>query len=78
MIAFHAVLIDETQCEFGVYFNAKSRNAAHDYLRESYPESHCVQLEADNNPLGHHPPDDEPPEDTPSIDLMAYHGPWHG
>lgn len=29
------------------------------------------------DPSDHCPPE-EPPEDTPSLDLMAFHGPWHG
>ena len=44
-IKYHAVLLDETQCEFGVSFEAVSRDDAYKYLSESYPESQCVQLE---------------------------------
>ena len=45
MIDYHAVMIDETGCEFGVSFRAATRAAAYDYLDENYPESRCDQLE---------------------------------
>jgi hypothetical protein len=45
MINWHAVMIDETGCEFGVSFAAATRAAALEYLRENYPESRCDQLE---------------------------------
>lgn len=45
MIRFHAVMLDETHCEFGVDLEAASREAAYDKLRDDYPESRCVQLE---------------------------------
>lgn len=45
MIAYHAVMIDETGCEFGVTFEASGRDAAHEWLEENYPESRCDQLE---------------------------------
>lgn len=43
---FHAVMLDETRCEFGVTFEAESRRAAYEYLEENYEESRCVQLES--------------------------------
>jgi len=46
MIKFHAVMIDETGCEFGVDIEATSRDQALDILREDYPESQCDQLES--------------------------------
>jgi hypothetical protein len=46
MTTFHAVMIDETGCEFGVKVTAKSRSDAYEKLREDYPESHCDQLES--------------------------------
>lgn len=46
MTHFHAVMIDETGCEFGASIEASSRSAAYDRLREDYPESRCVQLES--------------------------------
>lgn len=46
MIKFHAVMIDETGCEFGADVEADNRQAAYDLLRENYPESRCVQLES--------------------------------
>lgn len=46
MTQFHAVMLDETRCEFGVTVRAKSRNAAYKWLEENYPESRCVQLES--------------------------------
>lgn len=42
---FHAVMLDETRCEFGVDFEAADAEAAEAYLEENYPESQCVQLE---------------------------------
>jgi hypothetical protein len=46
MPKYHAVMLDETRCEFGVGVKAKSRAAAYEKLREDYPESKCVQLES--------------------------------
>jgi hypothetical protein len=46
MTKFHAVMIDETGCEFGVDIKATSRGEAHDLLHEDYPESRCDQLES--------------------------------
>ena len=45
MTDYHAVMLDETGCEFGVSFRSQTREEAYDYLRENYPESRCVQLE---------------------------------
>lgn len=42
---YHAVMIDETGCEFGVTFQAETREDAWDYVKEMYPESYCDQLE---------------------------------
>ena len=39
MVKFHAVMIDETGCEFGVSLEAESRDEAYDELKEDYPES---------------------------------------
>jgi len=46
MTEFHAVMLDETGCEFGVGVTADTREDAYDQLREDYPESTCVQLES--------------------------------
>lgn len=46
MINFHAVLVDETGCEFGADMSAPSRDIALDMLRDMYPESRVVQLES--------------------------------
>lgn len=46
LIHFHAVMLDETGCEFGVGVDAKDRAEALDFLSEDYPESTCVQLES--------------------------------
>lgn len=46
MIKFHAVMLDETGCEFGVGVEAASRSVAYEKLAEDYPESRCVQLES--------------------------------
>lgn len=47
MINFHAVMIDETGCEFGVDFEACDRCEAYFYLMDTYPESRVDQLEDD-------------------------------
>lgn len=46
MTNFHAVMIDETGCEFGASVTAPTRAAAFAKLREDYPESRCDQLES--------------------------------
>ncbi len=46
MTTFHAVMIDETGCEFGTSVTARSRTEAFKKLREDYPESRCDQLES--------------------------------
>ena len=46
MTRFHAVMLDETGCEFGCTFTATDRAAAYDELRDMFPESQCVQLES--------------------------------
>lgn len=40
MVQYHAVMIDETGCEFGVSLEAESLDDAWDQLREDYPESY--------------------------------------
>ena len=45
MTQYHAVLLDETGCEFGHTFTANSREEAWTKVREDFPESRCVQLE---------------------------------
>lgn len=45
MVQFHAVMLDETGCEFGVTINARNRDAAYRELEDDYPESRVVQLE---------------------------------
>ena len=49
MTHYHAVMLDETRCEFGVGIEANTRDEAYNKLREEYPESLCVQLEDDND-----------------------------
>jgi hypothetical protein len=49
MIEYHAVLLDETNCEMGVTIKAEDRAAAIAVLAECYPECRCVQLEDDND-----------------------------
>ena len=49
MMTYHAVLLDETGCEFGHTFAANSRTEAWDYVQEQFPESRCVQLEDHND-----------------------------
>lgn len=45
MKKFHAVMIDETGCEFGVDLEAWDHAQAYEQLKEDYPESRCDQLE---------------------------------
>lgn len=45
MASYHAVMMDETGCEFGVTFDAESRDDAYRQLSDDYPESSVVQLE---------------------------------
>lgn len=44
---FHAVMIDETGCEFSVGLRANTHEDARDQLRVDYPESALVQIEND-------------------------------
>ena len=46
LIKFHAVMLDETGCEFGATIEAKDHDEAWDRAKEDYPESRCVQLES--------------------------------
>lgn len=46
---FHAVMLDETGCEFGHTFRAADRAAAYDELRDMFPESRCIQLESQDD-----------------------------
>lgn len=46
MTHFHAVMLDETGCEFGAGVEAPDRETAYDKLRDDYPESSIVQLES--------------------------------
>lgn len=57
-IKFHAVMVDETGCEFGADVEAPDRETAYDRLRENYPESRVAQLES--------------PEDTARREMETY------
>jgi hypothetical protein len=46
MPKYHAVMIDETGCEFGVDVETADREHAYAALRNGYSESRCVQLES--------------------------------
>ena len=46
MTKFHAVMRDETGCEFGAEVEAETRDEAYDILEDDYPESSVVQLES--------------------------------
>jgi hypothetical protein len=46
MIQFHAVMVDETGCEFGASVRAATREEAYEMLEENYPESRVAQLES--------------------------------
>ena len=46
MTKFHAVMLDETRCEFGVTIEALNHADAYNQLEEDYPESCVVQLES--------------------------------
>ena len=58
MTRFHAVMIDETGCEFGVSMSASTRAEAYERLRADYPESRVDQLES--------------PEDTAERERQMY------
>lgn len=52
MTIYHAVMLDETRCEFGVTVPADRGGLdPYDWLRENYPESTCVQLETPEQAL---------------------------
>lgn len=51
MTMYHAVMIDETGCEFGTSVEASSRSEAYERLRDDYPESRCDQLESPEDTL---------------------------
>jgi len=59
---YHAVMLDETGCEFGAGVEAASRDEAYDELRDMYPESRIVQLES--------------PEDTAERERRIYAQVW--
>ena len=67
MTKYHAVMLDETGCEFGVSFEAKSRERAWDYLDYNYPESRCVQLED---------PSDRARREQAMLDHITQGGDW--
>lgn len=67
MIEFHAVMVDETGCEFGATIRAASRNEAWDKAREDYPESRCVQLES---------PEDTAKREKRTYDFVAEFDDW--
>lgn len=80
MTHFHAVMIDETGCEFGASVEASSRDEAYDQLRERYPESRCDQLESPEDTaereariyrevMGEYGDYDEPDDDEPEDDF---------
>lgn len=46
---FHAVMLDETGCEFGVDLECDTRDNAYAALKNMYEESRCVQLESDDD-----------------------------
>lgn len=41
---YHAVMIDETGCEFGVTLRARDMTAAREQLEEDYPESRIDEI----------------------------------
>lgn len=49
MPRYHAVMLDETGCEFGVDLEAANREMAYAALRNGYEESRCVQLEDESD-----------------------------
>ena len=64
---YHAVMIDETGCEFGVDVVANTREAAYEKLRNDYPESCCDQLES---------PEDTIERERVMMDHIARGGDW--
>lgn len=67
MTQFHAVLLDETRCEFGADVTANTREEAYEKLRENYPESQVVQLES---------PEDTRAREQSIYDHVARGGDW--
>ena len=47
MPKFHAVMIDETGCEFGATVEAANHSDARAKLREDYPESRIDEIRSD-------------------------------
>lgn len=47
MPKYHAVMIDETGCEFGASVTTANDSAAREALREDYPESRIDELRTD-------------------------------
>ena len=45
MTTFHAILIDETGCEFSAYIESCNASEAYDELQDAYPESSVVRVE---------------------------------
>ena len=43
---YHAVMIDETGCEFGAGENARDKHHAAEVFKYNYPESRVVQIES--------------------------------
>ncbi len=66
-IKFHAVMIDETGCEFGAEVEAPDRETARAKLRENYPESRVDQLES---------PEDTRERERAMYDHIARGGDW--
>lgn len=64
---FHAVMIDETGCEFGADVEAETKDEAYEILQEMYPESRCDQLES---------PEDTRRREKAIYDHIANGGDW--
>ncbi len=67
MIRYHAVMTDETGCEFGAEVEAPDRETARAKLRENYPESSVAQLES---------PEDTRQREQSIYDHVARGGDW--
>lgn len=64
---YHAVMLDETRCEFGADVEAESKDEARRKLEENYPESKIVQLES---------PQDTADREKRIYDHIAKGGDW--
>lgn len=72
---YHAVMIDETGCEFGASVSAFTRDEAREKLRDEYPESRIAaggDWDDEGRPIFHQPPEDDEPDEYDDEDWSEY------